>query len=391
MKQAIILAAGEGRRLRPFTVNKPNAMIYIAGKPIIQYVIEALAQNGIRDIIIVVGYKREQIFDYLGDGRRFGVVINYFIQNEQIGTAHALLQSRDHTDEEFLVLSGNKLITADTISGLIQSRPWSILVKRENTPGRYFTVMTHRGMLTDIIDPAPTPQSYVVNTGIYVFNKSIFELLKSRLDIPEVIREMLKTGINISAVETKESWYDVVYPWDIIQVNADAMQHISANSNGVIESGVYTKGQVFIGKGTTIRSNTYISGPVTIGEGCEIGPNTCIFPATSIGDNVVIAPFTHIKNSIIGDSVNIGPGCTIEDSIIDRHSNIGAHFCSVAELTEMRIDWQIYMVKIGAMIGEGCEINNGVTAKPGLIAGNYCQVNSLKIISGTLPDKSLVV
>ena len=73
MKQAIILAAGEGQRLRPFTVTKPKVMLSIADKPILAYVVESLAQNGIRNIVLVVGYKREQVFDYLGSGEQFGI------------------------------------------------------------------------------------------------------------------------------------------------------------------------------------------------------------------------------------------------------------------------------------------------------------------------------
>src|SRR3990170_3573442 len=102
MKQAVILAAGEGQRLRPFTVTKPKAMIAIAGKPILQYVVEALARNGIRNIVIVVGYRREQVFNYMGSGERFGVNITYITQERQLGTAHALMQAREVVENEFL-------------------------------------------------------------------------------------------------------------------------------------------------------------------------------------------------------------------------------------------------------------------------------------------------
>jgi len=92
MKQAIILAAGEGQRLRPFTVTRPKAMLSIADKPILLYVVEALAQNGIRNIVLVVGYRKEQVYDYMGAGEKFGVEITYITQEAQLGTAHALLQ-----------------------------------------------------------------------------------------------------------------------------------------------------------------------------------------------------------------------------------------------------------------------------------------------------------
>ena len=90
MKQAVILAAGEGQRLRPFTVTKPKVMLSVADKPILQYVIESLAQNGVRNIVLVVGYRREQVFDYIGSGEQFGVDIVYVTQEKQLGTAHAL-------------------------------------------------------------------------------------------------------------------------------------------------------------------------------------------------------------------------------------------------------------------------------------------------------------
>jgi NDP-sugar pyrophosphorylase family protein len=94
MKQAVILAAGEGRRLKPFTINKSKAMLSIAGQPIIRYVIESLAANGIREIVIVVGCYKEQIFDYVGDGQHFGAAVTYITQSKQLGTAHALCQAR---------------------------------------------------------------------------------------------------------------------------------------------------------------------------------------------------------------------------------------------------------------------------------------------------------
>ena len=129
MKQAVILAAGEGQRLRPFTVTKPKVMLSIAGKPILQYVVESLAQNGIRKIIIVVGYKREQIFDYMGAGEKFGVDIVYITQDSQLGTAHSLIQVKDLVEDEFLVLPGDNLIEANTIAGFTEVKPNALLVK----------------------------------------------------------------------------------------------------------------------------------------------------------------------------------------------------------------------------------------------------------------------
>ncbi len=151
MKQAIILAAGEGQRLRPFTANKSKAMIWITGKPIIQYVLEALAANGIRDIILVVGYHKEQIFDYVGDGKQFGVEVKFINQHTQLGTAHALAQAQATADNEFLVMAGDKLISPDTLTPLLAANPPSILVKKEEKPSRYGVVSIANGQLPSIV------------------------------------------------------------------------------------------------------------------------------------------------------------------------------------------------------------------------------------------------
>jgi len=103
MKQAVILAAGEGQKLRPFTVTRPKGMISIADKPVLQYIVESLVQAGVRDLVIVVGYRKEQVFDYMGSGEKFGVKITYVVQTQQLGTAHALARVKDIVDDRFLV------------------------------------------------------------------------------------------------------------------------------------------------------------------------------------------------------------------------------------------------------------------------------------------------
>jgi UDP-N-acetylglucosamine diphosphorylase / glucose-1-phosphate thymidylyltransferase / UDP-N-acetylgalactosamine diphosphorylase / glucosamine-1-phosphate N-acetyltransferase / galactosamine-1-phosphate N-acetyltransferase len=391
MKQAVILAAGEGRRLRLFTINKPKAMLSIAGKPVIQYVLESLAENGIRDIIFIVGYHKEQIFDYIGDGKQFGVEVKFISQDKQLGSAHALAQAAGQTDSDFLVLPGDKLISPETISDFIGVESPSILVKRENIPSRYGVATVKDGRLTGIAEKPAYPESNIINTGIYAFNKSIFDFMGSKLDIPDVLNDLLRLGETINAVETNRTWLDIVYPWDILKLNAAILQKTPAVHNGITETYVSIIGHVAIGRGTLIHANSYITGPVVIGTGCEIGPNVCIFPSTSIADNVVISPFTEIKNSVISDDVNIGSGSSIQDSVIDRGCIIGGHFCARSEETEINMNSENHNVKVGAMLGEGCHLGNGVVAQPGVILGNYCQVKSLKMLSGNLPDKSLVV
>lgn len=390
MKQAVILAAGEGQRLRPSTATKPKVMLTIADKPILQYVIEALAQNGIRNIVLVVGYWREQIFDYMGKGDRFGVEITYVIQERQVGTAQALAQAQNVVENEFLVLSGDNLISADTIAHFSTQQPDAILVKRVDNPVRYGVVTIDSGIVKHIAEKPTEATSNIINTGIYAFTSKIFNSIERELDIPDVLNKVLFQGHPITALETESTWLDVVYPWDILRLNNNILYQITASTSGTIESGVTLKGTVSVGKDTVIRSNSYIEGPVVIGAGCDIGPNVCLTAATSIGNNVVISPFTQVKNSVIGSDTSIGPGSIIQDSVIDRGCVIDGHFTAFSHQAEVKVDSEYHLVKIGAMLGERCRLRSGVVAQPGAIIGNYCQIQELKLIGGRLPDRSLV-
>ena len=391
MRQAVILAAGEGQRLRPFTVNRPKVMLFIAGKPILQYVIEALAQNGIRDIALVVGYRKEQVLDYFGSGEAFGVDLTYVTQQRQLGTAHALVQAKEKIKDDFLVLPGDNLIAADTIDRFAAVAPEAVLVKKVDNPLRYGVVAMQRGTVKEIMEKPAEATSNLVSTGIYSLSRAVFDFVEPELALPDVVNRMLDQGHKIRALETEGTWLDAIYPWDILNLNAAVLQQTQARSSGTVEAGVILKGQVSIGKGTVIRANSYIVGPVVIGDGCEIGPSVCIFPATSIGNNVVMAPFTELKNSVIGNDVNIGSGSLIHDSVIDNGCDIKGQFAACSGQEEIAINQKHHSVSFGAMLGEGCTLGNSVAAQPGVIVGNHSQIRSLKLISGRLPDRSLVM
>jgi UDP-N-acetylglucosamine diphosphorylase/glucosamine-1-phosphate N-acetyltransferase len=390
MKQAVILAAGEGQRLRPFTVNRPKAMLSIADKPILQFIIESLARNGIRDVILVVGYRKEQVYDYLGSGERYGVKITYINQTSQLGTAHALMQVKDAVQDEFLVLSGDNLIEAPTIAGFVQVKPEALLVKRVSDPVRYGVVNIEQGEVQDIVEKPKEAKSNLVNTGIYAFTRDIFKFTESVLDIPDALNNMIAEGYTINALETEGTWLDVVYPWDIISLNNAVLRNIEVSLGGTIEAGVSVRGKVVVGEGSVVRSGSCIYGPAVIGSGCDIGPQVCIMPATSIGDNVAISSFTEIKNSVIGDDVTIGPGCIISDSVIDKGCVLQGRFTALGGHSEVRVNGESPEINVGVIMGEECHVESNVTAQPGVVVGNYCTIQMTKILSGRLPDRSLV-
>ncbi len=232
MKQAVILAAGEGQRLRPFTVNRPKVMLAIAGKPILRYVVEALAKNGVREIVMVVGYRKDQIFDYFGAGEQFGVEITYIAQERQLGTAHALAQARGVIAEKFLILPGDNLIEADTIARFVDVDPEAILVKKVDNPKRYGVVDVARGQVKSITEKPEEAGSNIISTGIYAFSKEVFHFIEPELDIPDTMNRMIAQGCSVTAVSTEGTWLDAAYPWDILNLNDAILRRVQPDLGG---------------------------------------------------------------------------------------------------------------------------------------------------------------
>jgi len=392
-KQAVVLAAGEGERLRPFTASKPKVMIKVANKPILQYVVEALERNGIRRIIFVVGYKKEKIMDYFEDGKALGVGIEYVVQKHLLGTGDALKQAENKTDDRFLVLSGDNVIEEDTLSESelldVSETENAILIKVHTDVSKYGVVLVKNGLVKDIIEKPSEEISNLVNTGIYAFGEEIYEFLEEELT--SGLLSMVHQGKRVKACETHGAWLDAVYPWDVLRLNDIVLKENPAKVEGKIERGVTIDGRVSIGKNSVIRANSYVKGPVIIGENCEIGPNACIFPSTSIGTDVTIGAFTEIKNSVLTDMVKIGSFSSIQDSIFDMGSYAEGGFIARSEEAEIEIGGEHHRVKVGAMVGEYCEMGSNVIAHPGTIIGNRCRIKSMKELSGKIPDGSWVV
>ncbi len=395
--KAVILAAGEGTRLRPFTVSRPKVMIPIGNRPILEYVVRALAANGITEIVLVVGYMKERIMSFFGNGSRFGVRISYAIQEKQLGTAHAAMAVRDQVREDFIMVAGDNIIDAQAIADLLKHKgKLSMLVTDSEMPSKYGVVQIEAGRVVDIIEKPDKRLGNIIATGIYRFPPEFFDYLErgimaGKSGITHVLHSCIPK-LDIEAVRSTGRWMDAVYPWDLIRLNEYASSLAGQETSGTIESGVTMRGPVFVGAGTKIRAGTYIEGPVSIGEGCEIGPYVTIFPTTSIGNGVHIAPFTAIYNSMIMNNVSIGSHSHISRAVIDDGCRIGTGFSAPSGLAQVRVEDDFFRVeKAGSMVGEFPQIGPKVVLSAGTIVGANSRLGDGAKVSGTLEDRSIVV
>lgn len=390
MEQAIILAAGEGQRLRPLTRFRPKVMLSIGNKPILHHVLEAVAANGIRRVVLIVGYHKEQVQDYFGSGDSLGIKITYVEQKQQLGTAHALKQAQQVADESFLVISGDNIVRPNTVSRILNAEPPCILVKPSDDVSKYGAVITHRNLVTSIVEKPQGEGSNLLNTGIYSFSRDIFSFVQSEVDLPSAINRMADNGIPVRISETTDVWLDVVYPWDMLKLNTLVLENNQSRSGGQIEQGTVIKGRVDIGEGTIIRSGSYLVGPLSIGKDCDIGPHVCIYPSTSIGNNVTVSSFCSIRNSILSNNIQVGPSSHIEDSIIGSGSRLDSHFIAHKGEGIAFVDDESHRVNFGAVVGEHAAIGANVVIRPGIFIGNRCRVQPIKVLQENVPDDSLV-
>ena len=400
--KAIILAAGEGLRCRPLTLTRSKVMLPVANKPLLEHIIKAVTENGIKEIILVVGYKKERIMDYFGDGLGFGAKIEYVFQEAQLGTAHAIKQCEKYIDGDFLVLNGDNLVDSNTIADLLSGKKGQVTllaVEREQTIG-YGVVISENGKVIKIHEKPKEVVSHLVNAGGYIFSPVLFdEIDRTSLStsgeyaITDTIQQMIEKGNDINMVKSKSMWMDAVHSWDFLKANAVILERYSKKLSGKIESGATIKGDVVVGENTVVHAGCYIVGPVVIGNNCSIGPNAVILPSTAIGDNTSIDSSVEIQNSIIMNDVRIGSGSYISNSIIGANNNIGPHFS-----TEVGRDLMIEMKGIlhhaellGTVIGDDNNIANRVLIKAGKIISNNCNLEAGITVHKDIPPDSIVV
>jgi len=396
--KAIILAAGEGARLWPLTQNGPKVMIPVAGKPILQYVVEALRDSGITEIILVVGYRREKIMSYFEDGARFGVHISYVFQNKLLGTAHALCKAKGETDSEFVVLPGDNIIDSRVIKGLLQERKegeWAVALTSSRNASKYGVVFMSGGRVKRIVEKPKDNRSDIISTGIFLLTDEIFKyvdeaIMEREYALSTVIQSAIPGQI-VRGVKTEGTWQDAVYPWDLLDLNATALRMIHGAIAGKKEPNVVIKGHVEVGEGTVLRSGTYIEGPVVIGSGCDIGPNAVIMPEVSVGDNCVIGPHTTLETSILMSNCYMGSHSYISHSVIGDGTVMESHFKNMVGSAIIRADEIREVERIGAIVAEDCRFGAGVTLAPGVMIGTGSIIEGEKLVSGAVPENGRVL
>lgn len=403
--KAVVLAAGKGVRLWPLTERRSKHMIPLAGRPVIEHVASAIKSAGLRTLVVVTGYKEEIIRGYLGDGKKWGLSIEYVHQSDISGTASAVAVTRELlADENFLVVYGDVVVTGAAIKRVLNThkrkrhKPTVGLVP-VSRPESYGMARISGKWLTGIVEKpqASASPSDLANTGIYVLNQTIFDHLedtarsgRGEFEITDAISSLARSGASVvwTRIESSE-WRDIGRPWDLLSANTDLLARFKRSIDGTIEKGAAVIGPVRIEKGATVRTGTIIEGPAWVGSGAIIGPFAHIRAGTSVGNGVVIGNFCEIKNSIIMDGTHIQHLSYVGDSIVGERCNLGAG----TTVANVKFSGKTVRMKIGDILEDtglrklgiftGDEVKTGVNSSimPGVRIASGATVSPGTVVS----------
>jgi mannose-1-phosphate guanylyltransferase len=365
--QALILAGGEGTRLRPLTSSIPKPVVPLAGRPFISYMIEWLGRHGVDEAILSCGFMADGVRAVLGDGDRLGLRLRYVEEPEPLGTGGALKLAEDLLEDRFLMLNGDQLTDIDLTAQLRQhertgARATIALIAVED-PSAYGLVRQRDDLSVSGFLEKPNADEIdtnLVNAGVYVLDRSVLSEMApagTRISIErDVFPRLVDQGL--FGYEASGYWMDIGTPRRYLQATYDVLDgeitsevgRALAASGGVFWDGVDGDGADQAGVGGSVHA------PAVIGAGCAIAEGATVAGRTVLGAGVTLGPDAHVDSSVLLDGARIGAHSRISRSIVGPGAQVGDH---------CQIDGEA-VLGAGVKVGSHNALTAGIRIFPGV-------------------------
>ena len=333
--QTVILAAGEGTRMRPLTATRPKPLLPVADRPLVAHTMDAAAAAGASRFVLVVGYEAKQVREQFGD-EHLGIPVEYATQAEARGTADAVRAAAAHLDPEpFVVLNGDDLYDDAAIAALYDSQASgepapAVGIHRVENPENYGVFNVADGRVRGVTEKPADPPSDLVNVGAYRFPAAALDML----DVPESERgEYELTDVltrvcerfDVRPVEV-ERWQGVGRPWELLAANEWKLPELDARvaDDADVVDDADLRGTVVVEDGACVEPGVVIEGPAYVGEDTHLGPNAYVRGATLLGSGVRVGHAVEVKNSVLMRETAVGHLSYVGDSVLGAAVNFGA-------------------------------------------------------------------
>ena len=372
--KAVILAGGEGTRLRPLTSNQPKPMMPIANKPMMEHVVHLLARHGYDDIVVTVAFLANHIRNYFGDGSDFGVRMRYATEETPLGTAGSVRNAMAELDETFLVIAGDVLTDVDLTSIAEAHRAKgafaSIALKRVENPVEFGIVITREDGSIERFLEKPTwgeVFSDTVNTGIYVLEPGVFEFIAAEQSVDfsaDVFPAVLEKGLPLFGHVVDGYWEDV----GTLEAYHAVHREILDGHVGIEIPGFEVSEGVYLGEGADLSPEAIVVGPVLIGDNCRIEAGADLQPYTVLGSDVVVKAGAYLERAVVHDHVYIGAGVLLRGTVVGRSSDL--RYGARAEE--------------GVVIGDECFVGEHAVVNPGIKIYPFKTVEAGAVVTSSI-------
>src|SRR6184192_689001 len=316
--RAVVMAGGEGTRLRPLTSNQPKPMVPIVGKPCMEHILELLRQHGLTDVVVTVAFLPQAIRSYFGNGESLGMTVEYSVEESPLGTAGSVRLASARLGDTFLVISGDALCDID-LTSLVRfhqekGAAVTIGLKSVENPLEFGIVVTDAdGRVERFLEKPSWSQVFsdTINTGIYVLEPEVLRHVPT--DRPfdfskELFPYLLEMGRPLYGYVMDGYWQDIGNLDQYRQANYDALDgRIALNIPGI-----QLRGNIWIGEGVEIADLEQIEGPAYIGNYCRVAPGATVGSHSVLSNSVTLRERTRTTRSVIDASTHIGRSSLIE-------------------------------------------------------------------------------
>jgi mannose-1-phosphate guanylyltransferase/phosphomannomutase len=354
--KAVVMAGGEGSRLRPLTSRVPKPLVPVAGRPIMEHILLHLRRHQLKDVVATVQYLGTSIRNYFGDGAEQGVSLTYSVEDSPLGTAGSVMLARQSLTDSFVVISGDALTDIDLAAAVRFHREKrslaTIVLKPVPNPLEYGVVVVDEGGVVQRFIEKPSwgeVISDLANTGIYILDPAVFEFFRPGEVTDwsgDVFPKLLKEGERVFGWVASGYWEDVGSHAAYVKANFDCLEGkvkvsipaqrvnegIWIHEDAEVAESARVDGPALIGAGAKVRSGAWINGPCVIGgfttvdTGAKVS-NSVLWDHSYIGENsrlrgAVVCRSVTVKNgclleegSVIGSDVVLGTGATVNANV----------------------------------------------------------------------------